>query len=271
MTGREWRTGPVAITGADGHVGTTLQRRLDRLPNSVRPLRRADDWTAGLAGSRAVIHLAGTLQPKSPDTYQTANVDTVRRLIHAAGRAPVERIVFLSYLGADPSSDNEYLRAKGEAEELIADSGLPAVIFRSTFIFGDLDDVGPSFASYQAGPNGKVSVLGDGTQRLAPLHVADLAGMLIAASLDPATPTGTFEVGGPDVVTLDQFVRIINPSGVAIRHLSPSVARLLARVLPSLTPALVDVLLADNVTVGDPSVTAASFGGTLSPLPAPPA
>lgn len=257
----------MAITGADGHVGTTLQRRLARLANQVRPLRRADGWAAGFEGSGAVIHLAGTLQPKPPDTYQTANVDTVRRLIEALGRAPVERIVFLSYLGADSSSDNAYLRAKGEAEKLIGDIGLPAVILRSTFIYGDLHDIGPSFAGYQARPGKTVSVIGDGTQRMAPLHVSDLTELLVAAALDPDTPTGTFEVGGPDVVALDDLVRAINPSQVRIRHLSAPVARLFARLLPQLTPALVDVLLADSVPAADPTKASSRFGVVLRHLP----
>ena len=38
-----WLTGPVAITGADGHVGTVARARLAESPNEVRPLTRGDD------------------------------------------------------------------------------------------------------------------------------------------------------------------------------------------------------------------------------------
>lgn len=267
MNREGWLTGPVAITGADGHVGRGLQRRLAGFPNRVHPLGRKDNWRAAVEEAEAVIHLAGTLQPRRLDNYRTSNFDTARRLTEALADSPVRRVVFLSYLRADPTSANPYLRAKGEAEDLIRATGVPAVIFRSTFVYGDHDDIGPSFATYQPGRTGKVSVLGDGSQRLAPLHVDDLAGILAAAALDPETPTGVFEVGGPDVVTLDQFVRVINPEGVTIGHLSPTSARFLARVLPSLTPALVDVLLADSVPGNDPLATAAAFGVTLRLLP----
>lgn len=266
IVGAELRTGPVAITGADGHVGRHLQARLTALPNPVRRLKRHDEWAAGIKGAEAVVHLAGTLLPRPPDTYQSANADTVRRLA-AALTDTVNRIVFLSYLGADPESDNPYLRAKGEAEKLIRATGVPGVIFRSSFVYGNPEDIGPSFASYQSRAGKPVSVLGNGTQKLAPIHVGDLTDMLIAAALSPQTPTGTFEVGGPDIVCLDDLVRRLNPPETRIRHLSPAVARLLARLTPSLTPTLVRVLLADSVPSDDAAETAGRFRVTLRHLP----
>jgi hypothetical protein len=63
------------------------------------------------------------------------------------------------------------------------------------------------------------------------------------AALDPDTPTGTFELAGPDVLTAGQFVRLLNAEPVRIRRMPVRVARLLGRVVPTLTPELVDVLL----------------------------
>ena len=106
-------------------------------------------------------------------------------------------------------------------------------------------------------------MLGDGQQRVAPIHVDDLTDVIIAATLDPATPTGTFDVGGPAVSTIDGFVRQINPPGVTIRHVPAPAARLLAHVVPQLTTALVGVLTADSVTDTDPDDVAGRFGVTL--------
>lgn len=253
----------MAVTGANGHVGRKVLARLASLSNPVRPLGRDDDWAEGVSDTVAVIHLAGTLQPKRHDTYWSANVDPARRITDAVAGTPVGRIVFLSYLGADPISPNPYLRAKGQAEELLQASGIPTVVFRSTLVYGDQEDIGPSFDSYQAEANITVSVLGDGNQLVAPLHVSDLADMLNAAALDPETPTGTFEVGGTEVFTLDDFIRRINPDGVRIRHLPPILAALLVRLLPQLTPALVEVLLSDSVPRGNPAEAAARYGVSL--------
>lgn len=263
MNEENWMTGPVAITGADGHVGRSVQSRLADLPNPVRTLGRSDDWTPAIADAKAVIHLAGTLQTKGPNTYQAANIETTKRVLDAVAESVVRRIVFLSYIGADPDSHNEYLRTKGRAEELIQQSDVPFVVFRSTFIYGDPDDIGPSFASYQTTPGGTVSVVGDGSQKLAPTYVDDLAGMLAAAALDPTTPTGVFEVSGPETFTVDEFIRTINSGKTRIRHLPSPVAKFLAHLTPQLTPSLVEVLLSDSVTGGDPVETATRFGASL--------
>ena len=263
MKTNDWLTGAVAITGAEGHVGRALQVRLADLPNRVRALGRSDDWEPAIKEAEAVIHLAGTLQPKRPNTYQAANIQTTERVLNAIANSEVRRIVFLSYAGANPDSHNEYLRTKGQAEQLIQQSGVPVVVFRSTFVYGNLDDIGPSFSSYQTTPGGAVSVLGDGSQKLAPIHVEDLAGLLAAAALDQLTPTGVFEVGGPETFTVDEFVRLINPGEVRIRHIPSLGAELLARFTPRLTPALVGVLLSDSVADGDPVATVSQFGGSL--------
>lgn len=255
-----WLAGPVAITGADGHVGRALRRRRAGLPNPVRPLGRADDWPAAIHDADAVIHLAGTLQPRRPNTYEAANTATVQRCVDAVADSSVRRLVLLSYVGADPAAANPYLRTKGRAEQLVGSAAAATAVVRSTFVCGDVDDIGPSFATYRTRPGGAVWVLGDGRQRIAPIHVDDLADLIVVAALDPAAPTGTFEVCGPTTYTLDQFVRRINPPGVAVRHLPTAAARALARIVPQLTPALVDVLIHDSITDSDPHETAGRFG-----------
>jgi uncharacterized protein YbjT (DUF2867 family) len=172
--------GPVAITGADGHVGQALQRRLTDLPNTVIPLGRSDDWSSAVADAESVIHLAGTLRPRRPNTYQTANVGTVERCLDALNKSgKAQRIVYLSYSGADPGSTNPYLRAKGQAEQRIRACAVPSVIFRSTFIYGRLDTIGPSFSAYLTEAGGSVSLIGDGAQKLSPIFVDDLAGLVL--------------------------------------------------------------------------------------------
>jgi len=266
MNTANWLTGPVAISGADGHVGLALQGRLANLSNPIRTLSRSDDWTSAITDADAVIHLAGTLQPRRPNSYQAANIETTERVLAAVSGSSVQRTVFLSYVGADPNSNNEYLRTKGQAEQLIQQSGVPSVVFRSTFIYGDPDDIGPSFASYQSESGGTVSVVGDGSQKMAPIHVDDLTGLLAAAALDPSTPTGTFEVSGSEIFTVGEFIQSINQGVVTIRHLPSLVAKLLAWFTPQLTPALVDVLLSDSVASGDPAESAARFGVDLLPI-----
>ena len=139
-----WRTGPVAVTGASGQVGSRLLRRLDQLPNQVRPLGREDELASAFGDADAVVHLAGTLQPRKPNTYRVANLDTALATAAALARSAAQRVVFLSFLTARPDASNSYLRFKAEAEEALRSTGTPTVIFRCDHIYGPPDEPGPT-------------------------------------------------------------------------------------------------------------------------------
>jgi uncharacterized protein YbjT (DUF2867 family) len=262
----ELRSGPVAVTGASGQVGTLLRKRLAEHGNETRPLNRGDDWTAGIHSAAVVVHLAGTLQPKGGSTYESANVETTRTVASAAAAAGVSRIVFLSYVGADTSSSNAYLRAKGEAEEILGASGTPATIFRCLHIYGPPERPGPTAEAFIAEGKGRVTVLGSGRQQIAPLYIGDVAEAVVRAALDPDTPVGTFELGGPDEMSMDDFVRALNGGEARIVHLPAPIARMLGHLVPALTPALVDLLIRDNVTSEGSGRTAAELGLRLRRL-----
>jgi NADH dehydrogenase len=255
----------VAVTGASGQVGTRLRRRLGRLPNEVRPLGRDDDLAAAFGDADAIVHLAGTLQPRKPNTYRAANLETALAAAAALARSAAQRVVFLGFLTARLDSSNSYLRYKAEAEEELRSSGVPAVIFRCDHLYGPPSEPGPTASAFLA-KSGRVTLLGPGTQRLAPLYRDDVVEAILHAALDPETPTGTFELAGPDVVTADQFVRALNCEPVRIRRIPVPLARMLGRIVPTLTPELVDVLLADAVPTEDVAATAGRFGVELHRL-----
>jgi uncharacterized protein YbjT (DUF2867 family) len=265
-----WRTGPVVVTGASGHVGRFVRERLAGLPNEVRAVGRDDDLRAALADADAVVHLAGTLQPMHGNSYEAANVATVRRTVTALAGSTAGRVVLLSYVGADAASGNDYLRTKGEAEDLVRGCGREAAVLRATFIFGPPDDPGPSAAPFIATDGHAVAVVGDGRQRYAPVHVADVAEALVRLALDPAAPTGTLVLAGPEEITVDQFVETLSGGHARERHLRRPVARALSHLTPRLTPAMVDVLAADSLADDSPSAAEAlglrprSLAGTNS-------
>jgi uncharacterized protein YbjT (DUF2867 family) len=172
-----------------------------------------------------VIHLAGTLQALGENTYEVANVETVRRTLAALADSTVRRVVLLSYVGADAASGNDYLRAKGEAERLVRACGRDAVAVRATFVFGPPDNPGPSARPFVSKAGKPVSVIGTGRQRYAPVYVGDVAEALVRFALDPAAPTGTFAIAGPDAMTVDEFADTLSGADVGERHLHGRRAR----------------------------------------------
>jgi uncharacterized protein YbjT (DUF2867 family) len=262
-----WRKGPIAFTGADGQVGRALRLRLSRLPNEVRAVGPAADPTRAYEDAAVVVHLAGSLQPRRPNTYRRANLETVLATVGALEGSTAERVVFLSFLTADVHSRNRYLRYKAEAEIALGETGIPTVILRCGHIIGSPGDPGPT-AGALLSRRGRVTVLGDGRQLLTPIARHDVVAAIVRAALDPRSPTGTFELAGPQTMTLLELVRLLNGEDVEVRRLPSWTARLLGAVTPGLPLPLVDLMLADAVPRIDVTTTAAAFSVDLTPLSA---
>ena len=162
-------------------------------------------------------------------------------------------------------ASNSYLRYKAEAEEALRSCGVPAVILRCDHIYGPPSQPGPTASAFVA-KSGRVTLLGSGTQRLAPLYRDDVVEAILHAALDPETPTGTFEFAGPDTVTAEEFARLLNSKPIRIRRIPRTLARMLGQVVPTLTPDLADVMASDAVPTEDVAATARLFGVELHHL-----
>ena len=109
-------------------------------------------------------------------------------------------------------------------------------------------------------------LLGSGNQQLAPLYRDDVVEAILHAALDPETPIGTFQFAGPDTMSAEQFVRLLNSDSIRIHRTPLTLARLLGKVVPTLTPELVDIMLGDAVPTEDVATTARRFGVELHHL-----
>jgi len=255
-----WTRGPVVLVGASGQVGGALQRRLDDLPLEVRPIGRGDDLTHATRDADTLIHLAGAIAPRRPNTFEKANVGTTRAVLRAVQGSSVRRVVFLSFPGASPTSPNTFLRTKGEAEEMLAATGVPTTIFRCDHIIGPPSEPGPTATAFLTRGDHAVAVLGTGRQRWTPVLREDVVEAVLHAALEPATPAGTFDLAGPDAVTVDELVDRVNGREVRKRHLHGAAAHVIAALLPSLHASTVEIMAADWVLDGGP--TASAFGIT---------
>jgi NADH dehydrogenase len=269
----------LAVTGADGQVGRALLERLaDRGVETIALTREAANLPAGrvIAGpldapaaqaalreAEVIVHLAGTLHPTGRNSYHAANVATTVAVADALRSGNARRVLFLSYVGAGMASENLYLRAKAQAERLLQETGKEVVIFRCTHIIGPPEAPGPTATAMLAPPGGKVNLLGDGGQVVAPVCLGDVVSALLAAV--DGGPPGIYELTGPERMTMDHLARLLNRNPeVAIAHLPAWLARLMGRVLPALPGPLVETMLNDSV--GDASAAVTRFGLKLMPL-----
>jgi uncharacterized protein YbjT (DUF2867 family) len=285
----------ILVTGATGFVGPHVAHALRARDLPVRALvrdpKRATRLTAwgvdlaqgdvtesatlrgAFAGVEVVVHLVAIIKGSRTD-FERVMVQGTRNVVAAAQEAGVRRFVLASALGLDERSRAAvpYFGAKWEMERAVEASGLEHVILRPSFIFGKDGGVLPTFVRLaRFAP--VTPIVGTGTQRLQPIWVEDVAAYC-AASIDlPAAANRTFELGGPDAPTWNEFwdrlKRVVGSRRPSI-HLPVGLMRAQAALTERLpgAPVTRDQLtmleLGDNVVM-DPAAVEV-FGLPLVPL-----
>jgi len=217
----------ILVTGGTGfiggHVVHALRARDVPVRAIVRDRRRAgrlEAWgvelvvgdvtdasilRAACMGVQAVIHLVAIIKGSRADFERVMEHGT-RNLVSAAEGAGVRRFVLASALGLDERSRDAvpYFTAKWEMERAVRSSSLGYVVFRPSFVFGKDGGALPTFVRLaRFAP--VTPIVGDGTTRLQPIWVEDVA-EYFARAIDQSTATGrVFEIGGPDAVTWNDF------------------------------------------------------------------
>lgn len=285
----------VFVTGATGFVGHAVLQRLCAAGHVVRCLVRhgsegrlrglgaiarieGDVLTRrgleeGMAGCDAVIHLVGIIREHRAAnlTFERVHVEGTRNVLEAAKAAGVQRYLHMSALGTRPGAASRYHLTKWAAEEAVRASGLTWTIFRPSIIYGR----GDGFVTLLASMVRRlpvVPVIGSGRQRLQPIAVEQVAAGFAEAIERPVTIKQTYEVGGPDAVTmvelLDSIARALGRRRVRKVHVPLGVMAPLARVLHPLPgfPVTPDqLLMLGEDSVCDPRPFFEAF--QLEPVP----
>jgi len=224
----------VLVVGGTGFIGTALCAELKRRGHDVTALSRnpgGADLPGGVNRSMGdvtrygsisgafegmdavynLVALSPLFKPSGGDgMHDRIHRQGTEHVVRAAAEHGVDRLVQMSALGADPDGTTAYIRSKGRAEGIVTDSGLEYTIFRPSVVFGDGGEF-VSFTKLLAPPY--VSALpGGGKTRFQPIWVGDLVPML-ADAIDAEGHVGeTYEIGGPDKLTLAEIARLIHRS-----------------------------------------------------------
>jgi nucleoside-diphosphate-sugar epimerase len=217
-------TGPIALTGAGGFVGRRLLARLDparhpdlrcllRQPARLEAPAGAPRWRAVpgtlddasalarlLEGATTVIHLAAVTGKARPERYTEVNVQGTERLLEAARRAGVARVLALSSVAAGFADRRHYpyAESKRAMEALLFGSGLPVLVFRPTMILGPGSPVLRGLRTLAAAPVGVR--FGAGDLPVQPVHVDDVAEVLASALEQPLALPAPVGLGGPETL-----------------------------------------------------------------------
>jgi uncharacterized protein YbjT (DUF2867 family) len=235
---------------------------------------RPESLHAAAAGCDTVVHLVAIRQGR-PEHFQRIMIDGTRSLLAAAKEAGVQRFVHMSALGTGAETKDlvPYYHAKWQMEQEVKSAGIPYVVFRPSFVFGKDGGILPTFAKLaRIAP--VTPIVGSGTQRIQPIWADDVGAYFSkAVDLEAATDR-TFELGGPEAVTWNEFwerlkrVRGIRrpsvPVPIGLMKLNALVTERLPGNIP-LTRVLLKMLQAGDNDVADASA-AEIFGLPLVAL-----
>jgi NADH dehydrogenase len=198
--------GSAQIVVPSRHV--TRARHLQLLPTvRIAPADVHDDATLArlVRGRDAVVNLVGILHGREAD-FERVHAQLPRRLAQACAGAGVNRVVHVSAIGADAKAPSRYLRSKAAGEAALATKGLDLTVLRPSVVFGEGDRFLTTFARLQALL--PVVAIPAPQARFQPVWVDDLAAAIVRSLDDRSTIGETIECGGPEVLTLEELVRI---------------------------------------------------------------
>jgi nucleoside-diphosphate-sugar epimerase len=258
MTAAEPRR--VLITGASGFIGRALRAHLKQrgvaCVAAVRELAPGDagasdcvalgdfaaaDWDAPLAGINTIVHLAGrahVLRDLGTDAtaYVVANVHVTRRLLAAAARAGVKRVVLASTVkvygettrpgrpfraGDTARPRDAYAHSKAEAENVLWQichaNGIEGVVLRLPLVYGP-DVKGNFLMLLDAIAGGRWLPLAGVANRRSLLYVGNAVGAIEQALHAPALVDETLPIADAESVSTPQLIeQIARGLGVTAR------------------------------------------------------
>ncbi|MGJ5133840.1 complex I NDUFA9 subunit family protein [Bradyrhizobium sp. SZCCHNRI1058] len=285
----------VTVFGGSGFVGRNVVRALAKrdyrirvavrrpeLAGHLQPLGRVgqihavqanlrypDSVASALRDSHVAINLVGVLTESGAQTFEAVQAEGAATVAKAAAAAGA-RMVHVSAIGADAESASSYARAKAAGEAAVLAAVPEAVIMRPSVVFGPEDQFTNRFAGL-ARISPFLPLIGGGETKMQPVYVGDVATAVADAVDGKAQPGATYELGGPEVLSFREILKIILDITDRDRALLPlpfGLAKLQAAILQfapgplKLTPDQVELLRHDNVV----SEAAKTAGLTLQGL-----
>lgn len=222
----------ILLTGGTGFIGRALVPKLVEAGHEVRLLIRPAKRTpkvpkgvpvqiavssvtderglrSAMNGMEVVIHLASVERRGAYADLMRVDIEGTRLVARIAKEIGIQRLVFLSHLGADRFSAFPVSKAKGLAEESIRSAEVNYTIFRSGIVFGEGDALTSGIAQLLVAVPFLFIVPGDGKTLIQPIWVEDLATVITWAIEDPNTLNQTYEIGGIEMLSFCEIVEIV--------------------------------------------------------------
>lgn len=269
----------VLVTGATGFVGGRLVPALLEAGHEVSVLVRDREGYDPPEG--VTVFEGDVLDPGSVDDA-LADVDAAYYLVHAMGgghgfeerdrrgarnfaraaeEAGVERVVYLSGLGVDGDDLSAHLRSRREVEAVLGRGAFDLTVLRAAIV------VGADSASFrivrQLSSRLPVMITPRWVStRVQPIAISDVIAYLVGVLDAPETAGGSYEIGGPEVLTYREMLATVGrlltgrePLIIPVPVLSPRISAywvdLVTDVPAGVAHPLIEGLASDVVVTDD--------------------
>ncbi|XP_010264829.1 PREDICTED: NADH dehydrogenase [ubiquinone] 1 alpha subcomplex subunit 9, mitochondrial [Nelumbo nucifera] len=236
--GRSSVSGIVAtVFGATGFLGRYVVQQLAKMGSQVLvPFRGSEDSPrhlklmgdlgqivpmkynprdessikAVMAKANVVLNLIGREYETRNFSFEEVNHSMAEQLaMIAKEHGGIMRFIQVSCLGASTSSPSRMLRAKAAAEQAILRELPEATIMRPAVMIGTEDRILNRWAQFVKKWS-FLPLVGDGSTRIQPVYVVDVAAAILAALKDDGTSMGkVYELGGPEVFTVHELAELM--------------------------------------------------------------
>ncbi|MBI3165279.1 MAG: NAD(P)H-binding protein [Anaerolineales bacterium] len=261
----------IAVTGAFSYSGKYITKRLLERGEEVVTLtnhpNRPDPFDGkvkvfplnfnneaglitSLRGAEALVNTYWIRFDKDNNTQPKA-VENTGKLVHAAVKAGVKRIVHISITNPSADSHLPYFWGKAANEKFVTESGMSYAILRPTVLFGK-EDILINNIAWLLRRFPIFGLPGDGSYKLSPVYVDDLAALAVESVY--GSEDYIWDAVGPDEFTFREMVELIGKTvdkTPPLIPLPPRLALLAAQFLSlfvndvMLTPEEVDGLMAN--------------------------
>lgn len=230
----------VVVTHNTGYASAPGFRYGDMLrPETLGP---------ALEGAEVVIQSANfptypIEKPRRQHTFMSFDGLGTERLVAAAEAYGARRYIYISGVGTRADSPRPYFQAIWRGEQAVLNSKLAGVCIRPAFVYGP-QDRGLNRILRAAKISPFIPVVGGGRQLHQPVYVGDVA-EVVRQAVEADGPTGAYEVGGPQQLTLEDMLKTLFQI-VGLRRYLLSVPQSLARFGGSVLQTLPYSLLSSN-------------------------
>ncbi|XP_068659850.1 NADH dehydrogenase [ubiquinone] 1 alpha subcomplex subunit 9, mitochondrial isoform X1 [Aristolochia californica] len=179
------------------------------VPMKYNP-RDENSVKAVMAKANVVINLIGRdYETRNYSFEEVHHVMAEQIAVLAREHGGIARLVQLSCLGASSSSPSRMLRAKAAGEESVLRKFPEATIMKPAVLIGTEDRILNRWAQF-AKKWSFLPLIGDGSTKIQPVYVVDVAAAVVASLKDDGTSKGKiYELGGPEVFTIHELAELM--------------------------------------------------------------